>query len=158
MKHRAFRDTRIGRVGLETEDGRITHVYLPADRTALGDAVEAETPVIVQAFRELDEYFAGKRKVFSVKLAPQGTEFRMRVWAELRKVKFGESISYGELAKRAGSPKASRAVGGAMNKNPIAIFIPCHRVIGSDGSLTGFGGGLPLKIKLLQIENIGIRE
>jgi O-6-methylguanine DNA methyltransferase len=167
MRNITFRDTKIGSVGLEEVDGKIARVYLPADKamypkwaaqreaaisSSKAEASHAGSAVIEQAFQELEEYFEGKRKVFSVKLAPQGSAFQMRVWSELQKVGFGELISYGELARRAGSPKGARAVGGAMNRNPIAVFIPCHRVVGADGSMTGFGGGVPLKEKLLQIE------
>ncbi len=152
MKHRVFKKTVIGLVGLEEENGKITRVYLPTDEPKSPDIDATETEILRQGFRELDEYFAGRRKRFDVALAPCGTDFQMRVWAALRKVRFGECVSYGELAKRAGSPKAARAVGAAMHANPIAIFIPCHRVIGADGSLTGFGGGLPLKTKLLALE------
>ncbi|MCL1888635.1 MAG: methylated-DNA--[protein]-cysteine S-methyltransferase [Kiritimatiellaeota bacterium] len=152
MKHRAFREMAIGRVGLEEEGGRVTRVWLPGRQPPPGDFDAPETPTLRAAFGELEEYFAGRRKVFGVPLAPRGTPFRMRVWAELRKVGFGERVSYGELARRVGSPQAARAVGGAMHNNPLAIFIPCHRVVGSNGGLTGFAGGLPMKEKLLRIE------
>jgi len=102
--------------------------------------------------RELSEYFAGRRTSFDVPLAPRGTPFQQRVWAELVKIPFGTRATYGELARRIGRPAASRAVGAANGANPIAIVIPCHRVVGSDGSLTGYGGGLPLKRWLLAHE------
>jgi len=103
--------------------------------------------------RQLRQYFAGERKVFSLPLAPAGTEFQQAVWSELHRIPYGETISYKELAQRIGKPKAVRAVGAANGANPIPIIIPCHRVVGNDGSLTGFGGGLPLKKRLLALES-----
>ena len=105
------------------------------------------------ATRQLREYFAGERKTFSLTLCPEGTDFQRAVWSELRKIPYGETISYKQLACRIGKPKAVRAVGAANGANPIPIIIPCHRVIGHDGSLIGFGGGLPLKKRLLQLES-----
>jgi methylated-DNA-[protein]-cysteine S-methyltransferase len=102
--------------------------------------------------RQLEEFFAGKRRTFDFPLAPKGTEFQKRVWAELVKIPFGETISYGELATRMGNPNASRAVGRANATNPIALIVPCHRVIGANGKLTGYAGGLDLKDKLLTWE------
>lgn len=102
--------------------------------------------------RQLDEFFEGKRRTFDFPLAPKGTDFQKRVWAELVKIPFGETISYGELAKRVGNPNASRAVGRANATNPIALIVPCHRVIGMNGKLTGYAGGLDLKDKLLTWE------
>jgi methylated-DNA-[protein]-cysteine S-methyltransferase len=109
------------------------------------------------AFREattqLTAYFAAQLRVFDLPLAPKGTPFQQLVWEELLKIPYGETISYGELAHRIGNPKASRAVGLANGSNPIPIIIPCHRVIGSNGKLTGYGGGLPIKEKLLALEH-----
>jgi methylated-DNA-[protein]-cysteine S-methyltransferase len=102
--------------------------------------------------RQLAEYFRGEREEFDVPLAMDGTEFQLSVWHALRRIPYGETISYGQLAERIGNPKAVRAVGLANGCNPIPIIVPCHRVIGSDGSLTGFGGGLPTKKKLLELE------
>jgi methylated-DNA-[protein]-cysteine S-methyltransferase len=102
--------------------------------------------------RQLRDYFTGALRDFDLQLAPVGTEFQLRVWQALRAIPYGETISYGELAKRVGNVKASRAVGLANGCNPIAIIVPCHRVIGSDGSLTGFGGGLRNKEILLELE------
>jgi methylated-DNA-[protein]-cysteine S-methyltransferase len=107
----------------------------------------------VEVVRQLQAYFAGKRKEFDLLLAPEGTDFQLNVWRSLRAIPYGETISYGQLAERIGNPKAVRAVGLANGCNPIPIIIPCHRVIGSDGSLTGFGGGLTNKKKLLDLEN-----
>ncbi len=101
---------------------------------------------------QLDEYFAGERKTFTVQLSPQGTDFQRSVWLALLQVGYGRTVSYGEIAKLIGKPKASRAVGAANGANPLPIIIPCHRIVGSSGNLTGFGGGLPTKQWLLAHE------
>jgi methylated-DNA-[protein]-cysteine S-methyltransferase len=101
---------------------------------------------------QLAQYFAGERREFDLRLAPEGTPFERSVWEELRRIPFGETRSYGEIAQAIGRPGAARAVGRANGANPIPIVVPCHRVIGSDGSLTGFGGGLEAKSRLLEIE------
>jgi len=102
--------------------------------------------------RQLRAYFAGELQNFDLPLSPQGTDFQQKVWSELCRIPYGDTISYGELARRIRNPKASRAVGLANGSNPIPIIIPCHRVIGSNGKLTGYGGGLPIKEKLLALE------
>ena len=109
--------------------------------------------MFAEAIRQLTEYFAGGRETFALKLDPPGTKFQRLVWSELRQIPYGETISYKTLAERIGKPQAVRAVGAANGANPIPIIIPCHRVIGHDGSLTGFGGGLPLKKRLLELES-----
>lgn len=101
---------------------------------------------------QLIEYFAGARKSFDLSLSPSGTTFQQSVWTELRKIPYGTTINYGEQARRIGQPKASRAVGAANGKNPIAIIVPCHRVVGASGSLTGFAGGMDMKKALLDLE------
>jgi methylated-DNA-[protein]-cysteine S-methyltransferase len=106
-----------------------------------------------EVIRQLQAYFRGELKEFDLPLAMEGTEFQLRVWNKLREIPYGETISYAQLAGRIGNPKAVRAVGLANGSNPIPIIVPCHRVIGSDGSLTGFGGGLTTKRKLLELEN-----
>ena len=103
--------------------------------------------------KELMEYFEGKRKVFGIPLEVEGTEFQKKVWTEMAKIPFGERMSYGELAEKSGCPKGARAVGLACNKNKIPIIIPCHRVVGKNGNLTGFAGGLDIKAQLLKLEN-----
>lgn len=113
-----------------------------------------DVPVLKQARAELAEYFAGKRERFSVKLKPEGTEFQRAVWRALLKVGFGKASTYGALAAAVGKPSAARAVGAAVGANPISIIVPCHRIIGRDGSLTGYAGGLDRKVKLLAIEGI----
>jgi methylated-DNA-[protein]-cysteine S-methyltransferase len=116
------------------------------------DWVEAASGPVGEAARQLRDYFAGARREFDLPLAPEGTAFQRAVWRLLQDIPYGETISYGELARRVGNPKASRAVGAANGANPIPIVIPCHRVIGSNGKLTGFGGGLPMKEALLSLE------
>ena len=102
--------------------------------------------------KELAEYFSGKRKIFTLPLAPEGTEWRQKVWKVLEKIPYGKTLSYGEVAEQAGNPKGARAAGGAIHNNPILILIPCHRVIGKDGSLTGYAEGLDKKAYLLDLE------
>ena len=107
---------------------------------------------LAEAKRQIEEYFAGERREFDLPLAAGGTDFQRRVWAELRRIPFGETISYGELAARVGKPTASRAVGAANGRNPLPVVVPCHRVIGTSGRLVGYGGGLPTKQALLDLE------
>ncbi len=116
-----------------------------------------DASAFAQPIRQLRAYFAGDLETFDLPLAPQGTPFQQKVWNELLNIPYGETISYGELAKRIGNPNASRAVGLANGSNPIPIIIPCHRVIGSNGKLTGYGGGLPIKEKLLALERRQLR-
>ena len=112
-----------------------------------------DNSAFVDVVDQLESYFAGQRKSFDLDLLLEGTDFQKRVWTALQKIPYGETVSYKELAETVGSPKAVRAVGAANGANPIAIIVPCHRVIGNDGSLTGFGGGLPLKKQLLELES-----
>jgi len=109
-------------------------------------------PVLVQAEKQLKEYFEGKRKDFALKLDVRGTVFQQKVWRELNRIPYGKTISYGEQAKRMGDANKARAVGMANGRNPLPIVVPCHRVIGASGNLTGFGGGLPIKQYLLEFE------
>ena len=111
-----------------------------------------EREILSEAQQQLQEYFEGRLRQFTLPVAPAGTPFQQRVWQELQKVPWGTTTSYGEIAKRIGQPTAVRAVGSANGRNPVAIVIPCHRVIGSDGSLTGYAGGLATKRRLLQLE------
>lgn len=111
-----------------------------------------------EVVRQLNEYFSGNRKIFDVDLKPSGTDFQKRVWNELQHIPYGETISYAEMAKRLGNPKVIRAAASANGKNPIPIIIPCHRVIGSDGSLTGFSGGLERKKWLFEHENPPVQQ
>lgn len=111
-----------------------------------------QTPLLQEAEEQLTEYFAGVRREFDLPLAPKGTPFQQAVWAELLKIPYGETRTYGQLAAALGKPKASRAVGSACHCNPIGILIPCHRVVGANGSLTGYAGGLDVKEYLLELE------
>ena len=152
MSIRIFRDFPFGRFGVEEKEGAVTHLYLnPAG--AVLPAEERETPLLAEAMRQLAEYFAGERREFELPLAPEGTPFMRRVWAELVKVPYGATATYGEIAERIGNPGGSRAVGLANNRNPIAIIIPCHRIIGSSGKLVGYAGGVELKERLLALES-----
>ncbi|NCT71597.1 MAG: methylated-DNA--[protein]-cysteine S-methyltransferase [Xanthomonadaceae bacterium] len=121
----------------------------PADRHGW---TEGDHALIDLAARQLDEYFAAERQVFDLPLEPRGTDFQRTVWMTLAGIGYGETISYAQLAQRVGKPTAMRAVGAANGRNPLPIVLPCHRVIGADGSLTGFGGGLPTKQFLLELE------
>lgn len=128
------------------------HVDRRLGRVLQAGFVEGMSEVIAKAVRQLDEYFARKRQTFDVPLFFVGTEFQKSVWNELLNIPFGTTVSYGEMAERIGMPKAVRAVANANGANSLSIFAPCHRVIGSDRSLTGYGGGLPAKKFLLELE------
>jgi methylated-DNA-[protein]-cysteine S-methyltransferase len=140
-------------LGIAEKDHTIVKVFF--GRKAPAGFSKAETPLIKKAAAQIDEYLAGKRKQFTIPLALHGTEFQMAVWRELQKIPFGETRSYKDIAAAIGRPKAVRAVGMANNRNPIVLIVPCHRVIGHDGSLTGYGGGLSLKRRLLELEQSG---
>jgi methylated-DNA-[protein]-cysteine S-methyltransferase len=153
MKYCWFFNYPFCKVGIAEEDGSICHVFFDKGKNAASGNYEMrETVLIKKTAAQLAEYFDGKRKNFTIPLAPQGTAFQIKVWEALQKIPYGETRSYGEIAAMIGNPKASRAVGMANHRNPIVIIIPCHRVIGHDGSLTGFGGGLELKRRLLELE------
>ena len=115
-----------------------------------------EAPVLLQAQRELEAYFAGRRTAFSVPLSMEGTPFQMQVWEALQSIPYGELRSYGDIARQIGRDRACRAVGMANHANPLPIFVPCHRVVGADGRLTGYGGGLDVKKYLLELEGIHV--
>lgn len=146
-----FRQLSIGRIGIAEEDGSITNLYFEMD-TVPPDAEMRETEVIKEGFRQLEAYLAGDLESFSVPVAPRGTAFMSAVWKLLCAVPYGETASYKEIAAAAGNPKAYRAVGLASNRNPVPLFIPCHRVIGSNGKMVGYRGGLDVKSKLLELE------
>lgn len=139
--------TPLGEMRLVASEAGLVGVCLPGDGGLRAEP--GTSAVLEQGARELAEYFAGARTTFSTPLAPAGTEFQQKVWSALREIPFGERRSYGWLAGRIGQPLAARAVGAANGRNPIAIMVPCHRVIGADGSLTGYGGGLDAKQWLL---------
>jgi methylated-DNA-[protein]-cysteine S-methyltransferase len=134
------------------ENNAITGVFFGAEIPA--GFVKAETPLIKKAAAQIEEYLNGKRKKFSLPLVMRGTPFQMDVWRALQTIPYGETRSYKEIAEMVHRPKAVRAVGMANHNNPISIIVPCHRVIGHNGSLTGYGGGLPLKRRLLELENV----
>jgi methylated-DNA-[protein]-cysteine S-methyltransferase len=149
-------DSPVGKLRLVASDDGLAGILWERDTprpNPFGGAAEArEHPVLAETERQLAEYFAGKRKTFDVKLDFAGTDFQRKVWAALLTIPFGETRSYAQIAKQIGRPTAVRAVGAANGKNPISIIAPCHRVIGSSGKLTGFGGGLPTKARLLALE------
>ena len=157
MKYYSYYEFSIGTLGIGEDGVGISHIFLPgtADVSA---AVQKETPLIAAAAAQLREYFAGERKEFDLPLAPQGTAFQRRVWEKLCEIPYGECRSYGDLARNIGSPKAARAVGMANHRNPILIVIPCHRVLGKDGSLTGYAAGMKMKQALLDLEGIRYKE
>jgi methylated-DNA-[protein]-cysteine S-methyltransferase len=130
--------------GLYMQDGR-------KPKRIATDWSESDTP-FADVKRQLEEYFAGERTTFDVPLAPKGAPFEREVWHALQEIPYGETVSYGEIARRVGQPTAARAVGTANGRNPISVIVPCHRVIGADGSLTGYGGGLERKRLLLELE------
>lgn len=150
-----YLESPIGALLIAGDEGAVRRIEFPRDGKRGRPEphwMESARGPIAEAVRQLREYFAGERTRFDLPLAPEGTPFQRNVWRHLQDIPFGETISYGELARRVGNPKASRAVGAANGKNPLPIVIPCHRVIGSNGTLTGFGGGLPTKEALLAIE------
>jgi methylated-DNA-[protein]-cysteine S-methyltransferase len=147
-------DSPVGPITLVGVDGVLAGLYLSEQRHAPPAAVFGgpDPGPFAEAARQLAAYFAGTRTSFELDLALAGTPFQQRVWAELQLIPYGETISYGQLADRIGQPAASRAVGLANGKNPVSIIVPCHRVVGSDGSLTGYGGGIDRKRYLLSHE------
>lgn len=157
MKYYSYYEFSIGTLGIGEDGVGISHIFLPgtADVSA---AVQKETPLIAAAAAQLREYFAGARKVFDLPLSPDGTAFQRRVWEKLCEIPYGECRSYGDLAGSIGNPKACRAVGMANHRNPILIVIPCHRVLGKDGSLTGYAAGMKMKQALLDLEGIRYKE
>jgi len=158
LEHTYIYDTPIGKIRIAEDGNAITEIDLLSLEFPVSTIEMKETGLIRKAYEELMEYLNGRRKEFSVPLNPKGTDFQRNVWNVLQTIPYGETRSYGQVAVQAGNPKASRAVGMANNRNPILIMIPCHRVIGADGSLTGYGGGLDLKEHLLNLEREGVRR
>ena len=159
MRSHIVIDSPVGPLTLVAQDGAIVGLYMDLqrhrpDESQFGepDRRGRQAEPFQTAADQLDAYFAGRRTTFTISLEPQGTAFQKRVWAALQEIPYGETESYGQLAERIGSPGAARAVGLANGKNPIGIVIPCHRVVGSNGSLTGYGGGLDRKKQLLDLE------
>ena len=164
MYNSRIEKTSIGMIGIVECDGAITNVCF-ADRGEFENIIgkdfnsdccsgaQNQTPLLKEAFRQLHVYLVGNLKEFTLPLAPRGTQFQINVWTALQQIPYGTTVSYKHIAAMVGNPKASRAVGMANNKNPIPIFIPCHRIIGSNGDLIGYRGGLELKRWLLWCEN-----
>ncbi|MES3037748.1 MAG: methylated-DNA--[protein]-cysteine S-methyltransferase [Bdellovibrionota bacterium] len=148
----------IGKIHLVSDEKSLRYLIFDKNwkelKRKLTDLEEKETPVLKQAIRELKKYFQGGVHQFNVPVSFEGTEFQKKTWNALRKIPYGKTISYGEQATRIGSPMAVRAVGATNGKNPISIIIPCHRVIGKSGHLTGYGGGIGIKQRLLELEGI----
>jgi methylated-DNA-[protein]-cysteine S-methyltransferase len=142
----------VGPLTLHSNGAALTGVEFHEPRYPLAASPRGDDAVLAQARRELDAYFAGKLRAFTVPLAPRGTPFQLKVWMALRAIPYGATRTYGQQANAIGQPKAVRAVGLANGKNPISIIVPCHRVIGANGALTGFGGGLDRKQALLDLE------
>ena len=144
-----YYQTKIGRIKIAQEGDAIVEINV----TESEKESEKETPLIKKTIKELEEYFEGKRKFFDIPISIKGTEFQEKVWEALLRIPYGETKSYEDIAKMVGCPKGARAVGMANHNNKIIIIIPCHRVIGKNGKLVGYAGGLPVKEKLLQIES-----
>lgn len=156
-RHLVMESTPVGRLVLVARGPALIGVWMEDQRhhpgvLAYGEPAPADDEVLTAAATQLEEYFAGRRTEFDLPLAPEGTEFQQRVWAELLRIPYGETSTYGELARRLGHPNGSRAVGLANGRNPLGIVVPCHRVVGAGGDLTGYGGGLPRKRLLLDLE------
>ena len=167
-----FYESPIGKLYIQEKNGKISTLSCRPDAIQLsaddiiqfsGDgiikfqenkpkATAPASPLLQETVKQLGEYFRGERTAFTLPLCLEGTDFQQRAWAALQTIPYGETRSYGQLAAQLGNPKACRAVGGANNKNPVMILVPCHRVIGADGSLTGFAGGLEVKKYLLELE------
>lgn len=145
-------DSPAGRLALLGEGACVTGLALP--NAPVPRIAEHETPVLAEARRQVLEYLAGARRSFDLPLDPRGTSFQRRVWAALTAIPWGETRTYAQIAAAVGSPRAVRAVGQANHRNPIPILIPCHRVVGSDGSLTGYAGGVAKKQLLLELEGV----
>jgi|SRR5690554_338534 len=150
MKHTAVIDSPVGRLQLIADSDRLTAIRFLDSEEKLSEKIPSSLEEVVH---QLQEYFDGKRQDFNLRISPQGTDFQKRVWKALEKIPFGKTVSYKHMASQLGDPKVIRAAASANGKNPIPIIIPCHRVIGSDGSLTGYAGGLHRKKWLLEHEN-----
>lgn len=149
MERFTYLSSPVGTLTLTEEEDALTGLYFGR---LSRQGQEVLSPVLKETARQLSEYFSGKRREFSLPLSPKGTEFQLRVWRALETIPYGETRSYGDMARLIGSPKACRAVGMANHRNPISIIVPCHRVVGANGSLTGYGGGLDAKRFLLDLE------
>ncbi|MDD5898477.1 MAG: methylated-DNA--[protein]-cysteine S-methyltransferase [Clostridia bacterium] len=151
MKYARVIQSPIGPLTLVEEDAALTELRFDNETQGL---FPGDTPLLREAAAQLAEYFSGRRRAFDLPLRPKGTPFQLRCWDALLQIPFGETRTYGQQAAMIGNPKACRAVGMANHHNPLPVLIPCHRVVGANGSLTGYGGGLGIKETLLQIERM----
>lgn len=151
MKYTYFYDTIAGNILISEEDGFITNLDF-VERVNNKNFNIKETDLIKEAKKQLDEYFKKERREFELPIKAVGTEFQQNVWKALLTIPYGKTVCYGDIAEQIGNPKASRAVGLANNRNPISIIVPCHRVIGKNGKLVGYGGGVHVKDMLLKLE------
>lgn len=162
MEYYDFYDSPLGQILLVANDVAVTGLHFVGEKYYPGVAADWQkkpgATMLVRARKQLDEYFAGKRKAFDLPVDPAGTPFQRVVWRALQKIPYGTTLNYGALAGRIGQPTASRAVGAANGRNPISIVIPCHRVIGANGDLTGYAGGMERKAALLRLEAEGTDE
>jgi len=154
VHHIYFYETEIGAISISEIAGEIKSLVFLGGNISGSKAQIKESGVLKEAHAQLKAYLKGKLRVFSLPLAPDGTEFQLNVWKALCDIPYGKTASYKEIAAAVNNPRASRAVGNANNRNPIPIFIPCHRVISSDGKLAGYGGGISIKDKLLKLEGV----
>lgn len=155
--------SEFGRVFLTAFDEKLTGVYFENQKyfPVLADPIcknRGQSQVLATVIEQLTEYFEGRMTAFQCPVAPQGTDFQLAVWKALQDVPFGQTATYGEIAAKIGKPKSSRAVGAAIGKNPISVIIPCHRIVGASGQLTGYAGGLGIKSRLLKLEGISLSE
>ena len=147
-EHVVYANSPVGRLTLASCNGQLTHLLFGEH------FAETETDAVIEsALQQLREYFSGSRKHFDLPLNPQGTQFQLAVWHALLTIPYGKTASYSDIARAIGRPKACRAVGQANHVNPISIIIPCHRVVGANGNLTGYGGGMAIKTALLSLES-----
>ena len=156
MRKIFFYETEIGLIAISELEGEIKSLYFSKSRVPESDAQIKESKVLKEAYSQLKAYLKGDLRDFSLPLSPEGTEFQLNVWKALCDIPYGKTASYKEIAEAVNNPKAYRAVGNANNKNPISIFIPCHRVIASNGKLAGYGGGIAIKERLLKLEGVNI--
>lgn len=155
MRYGTYFHTDTGKLYVAEENGKL--VRLDGGSADEADTLQ-ETDLLKQAKCQLEEYFAGGRKTFDLPFLAEGTVFQKKVWQALLQIPYGETRTYGQIAAAVGSPKGARAVGMACNRNPVMLVIPCHRVIGSNGKLVGFGGGLPMKERLLAVEGVHYKK
>lgn len=152
-----YHQTPIGRIGIAASETALIELSLPGSSLLL-HAPQKTTPLLEEAFRQLEEYFAGERRQFDLPLKCSGSPFRLAVLGEVARIPYGMTATYGEIAQKIGKPGASRAVGMANHNNSLPIFIPCHRVIGTNGRAVGYGGGIALKLRLLALEGIKLPQ